>query len=446
MAECNITTVPEYAGEALCTGDADAQRLAFCSYFSWVQDTFVPYINNTFVPKLGECIDWIGEQVTQVARDRDQVTEDRNFIASTLNAQYVGAWNATDDFFNKMVEYDGALWVGLLSAVGETPQRNDNWLFVNYISSYIEAFYILTSTEKLEFDTIISVDHIPQIVNSQDSITSMVWNIKKLDGTVVYSATTSVIGSIVLNKNIPLENKTEYKVEVIVQSETMSKSVFVQRSSIPNWYVSFDIFGDGSRQYLYQFDGDSSDLGGAYTGTDTDVSYSIGKIDECLNFNSRTSYVELGFPILVYADDWSIGFWSKWDGTDYNTNYAPLHLGDLALEWTDSNQYFTTLNASGTGKEKINADFPELHDNTWHFVTVTWKRSTTSLKLYIDGVDTQSSITTGGTFKRTASTLAGYIGSTSYTASSTGFLDNLSICNRELTATEVATLAQEGVA
>ena len=133
MAECEIPVVPEYTGDALCTGDADAQRLAFCSYFGWVQDTFVPYLNNTFVAKLTTCIDWITEQVTAVEEDRVFVADAKNSIEILMGTAYGGEWNNVDDFTNKTTIYNRAIWVGIAPIIGEEPAFNSKWLFVNYL-------------------------------------------------------------------------------------------------------------------------------------------------------------------------------------------------------------------------------------------------------------------------------------------------------------------------
>lgn len=293
----------------------------------------------------------------------------------------------------------------------------------------------------------VTLNSLPTTVNSTiDTVEFRV--IKTSDGTEIGTTQSTTTLTLPITFTAPtLEVSTEYRFEIRCRDTVnIVDSVWgsVVATTLNNFGLTFDIFGDGSRVHLYEFDGNSLDTGAIANGTDTDVSYPLGKIDQCLNFNSQNSKIELGFPVLLYADDWSVSFWSKWDGTGQNSHYAPLHLGDLAVEWTSSGQHFATLNGSATGKERIYQDFSELHDDTWHFVTVTWNATSKALTLYIDGIDTQSSHTSGGGFVRSATTIAGYNTSTT-TASATGFLDSLSIFNRELTATEVVTLAQEGI-
>ena len=155
MAECTIPTVPAYAGAETCVGDADVQRLSFCQAFSYLKDTLVPYINNTFVVKLEECKNWIAEQVATIATDTAIVISAKATVEATMGATYAGVWNNTDDYTNKTTTHNGIVWVGLTPTVGVAPNFNKHWLFVAYATKkiYKNSDYSANYSEEIFVDT-----------------------------------------------------------------------------------------------------------------------------------------------------------------------------------------------------------------------------------------------------------------------------------------------------
>jgi hypothetical protein len=212
-----------------------------------------------------------------------------------------------------------------------------------------------------------------------------------------------------------------------------------------------DPFKDGSGKALYRLEGNALDESGNYNGTATSVTYGNGISGRALGFSTTTGNVTTAYPVLTYANSWAVNIWTKWDGTG-TTYFAPFLSGDLSILYSVGDAAIFIVLCNGTITSalilKLNAtqdvtNYNKLKDGTWHMLTVSHTGGSTNLSYSVDGAIGANLTHGNGGWLRSSDTRFGYYSST-YAANTAGFIDQVRIFNRALTADEVTTIYQAG--
>ncbi len=209
-------------------------------------------------------------------------------------------------------------------------------------------------------------------------------------------------------------------------------------------YWSFNE-GSSTKAIDYSGNGNTGTLTNMATSPSTPTSgWNNGKLGKALAFDGTDDYVTIGDSnSLDISSDFSISLWVKTSTTantvileksNDNTNYH-LHMsGDTA----GALQFGITSNASTgriSGTQVVN-------DNRWHHVVGTFSDSSNTLRLYIDGVLSQSNTGASDTVSGNSQSLL--LGSRSGSAAFPGSLDEARIYSRALTQVEISALYQAG--
>jgi len=155
MTTCGLSAFPVYTGDPVCTGATEQEQMArYCAWNTYFKDVFTPAVG-TLATELKTCTDWIVTKAQEIENNATKVLNASTTVSSVMGSTYGGEWNANDDFVNKTVIYNGAIWVGLKSAVGETPTFNNKWIFVNHVTKivYTSVDYISTPGDIIQIDT-----------------------------------------------------------------------------------------------------------------------------------------------------------------------------------------------------------------------------------------------------------------------------------------------------
>jgi len=140
--------------------------------------------------------------------------------------------------------------------------------------------------------------------------------------------------------------------------------------------------------HYWKMDNDSSDSIGSANGTDNNINYDEGLINECAIFNGSNSKIDITsnyYDTIFGSSDFSINIWIKSTTNDYSSFIENEGLGSTA-GWAMRGRinstawWFQPYNDSGTGILEDEASFT---DGNWHMFTV--KRSDTTISAYFDG-------------------------------------------------------------
>ena len=134
------------------------------------------------------------------------------------------------------------------------------------------------------------------------------------------------------------------------------------------------------------------------------------------------------------APDYYQGIVSKWDEASASGN----------ISWslythTDGTVRFDISQDGYTSASSVSTSLP-IVDGKWHLLTVT--RAGPLVKLYLDGAETESSLSTPTIINSSSAPLSfgNYSASSSWDSSFDGYIDNVKIYNFEMTASEVSNL------
>lgn len=133
-----IPSVQPYSGDMPNRAEQDRDTFAnnIYAYITWAGTTFLNAFNLA-IDKINILSGEINTTATDIQANKDYVADAKATIENTMGTSYGGTWNDTDDFKDKTVSYNGALWVGLDSDVGNSPTwNNSKWLFLNEITNY----------------------------------------------------------------------------------------------------------------------------------------------------------------------------------------------------------------------------------------------------------------------------------------------------------------------
>lgn len=217
--------------------------------------------------------------------------------------------------------------------------------------------------------------------------------------------------------------------------------------------INSSFINDANLISYYRMEGNSNDSKASNNGTDTTMSYgeNYGRYTQGANFNG-TGYITYGAKIIPTGAK-TVAFWMK---SSAATTFAYL-IGQSADAGTQYG-FSVYVNEGSDGKLKFVVTKANVQrvlsittaasvaDGNWHFVACVWDGTTNAgaAKLYID---LNSAITATATSTETTTPTNNLkIGAApgGSTNPYTGYLDEVSIFSRALTADEVTRLYNEG--
>jgi hypothetical protein len=190
---------------------------------------------------------------------------------------------------------------------------------------------------------------------------------------------------------------------------------------------------------LDESSGNAADSVGSNTGTNTNVTYTSGKINNGAVFNGITGFLSTS---LAIPNQYTFSCWVKNNVTS-GMILAKDEIGSRAflLSMEASNKIKAwAWNASGTGYTLTSASGISTTD--WVHVVVTW--DTSNLRMYINGVEETPVAVTGNAANFATAFTFGkrlYSGSPTWYA---GSLDELGVWSRALSSDEVKYLYNFG--
>ena len=196
----------------------------------------------------------------------------------------------------------------------------------------------------------------------------------------------------------------------------------------------------------YKLDGNSNDSVGSNNGTDTNVSYVAGKINNCASFNGTTSGIEISSNAgLQITGDLTISAWINTSDTigvivaksDGSTSTYEYEFGFNAA----NRLYFVSASSTYFSTESVSA--PTLNDSTWKHVVVVRGGGVT--KYYVNGTLYNQNITHGNITNVATSTQSVRIGRRGNPDNFyAGSIDEAGIWSRALSGTEITELYNAG--
>lgn len=178
-------------------------------------------------------------------------------------------------------------------------------------------------------------------------------------------------------------------------------------------------------------DSSGNDNNGTWTGSPT---YSAGKYGNSLSFNGSSSYIGLDNPPNP-ANHVTVTAWFKRNGVpDGAYHIIFTQSTQIELSIPDSTGAIRAGVTTVTDGRQVFNSGSGLTDNNWHFLSLTYDG--TSLKAFIDGVQTDSNPVSGA-LSTNGATRIGNLVDTYYT---NGDIDEVRIYNRALSPTEIRKL------
>lgn len=188
----------------------------------------------------------------------------------------------------------------------------------------------------------------------------------------------------------------------------------------------------------YKLDSNSNDAHGSNNGTDSNMSYTTGKINNCGSFNGSNSRISIGNPANLQLNTVSISMWFK----TANAGASYRNLIEKSTAWTillkDNN--LGTYEWGGSG-DILSGQDPT--DDNWHHVVLRQDHNVASgFTMYLD-----NSLVITDTYTANAQTGSIHIGAEGNSGTSqnyAGLLDEIGIWSRVITTDEVAALYNGG--
>lgn len=200
----------------------------------------------------------------------------------------------------------------------------------------------------------------------------------------------------------------------------------------------------------YNLDGNSTDVLGANNGTDTNISYSAGKVGDAADFNSGSpSKIVLPSSVLISSTAFSISFWFKTSTTTAqllidNDVFPSIRCYAIRISETVSGKL--SIYRFNTSQGFINEVFHAgsgYADGNWHHAVFTFS-TTNGVRIYVDnGSPTTNADTTANYAAGSNNTTFGQNVESSGGAFN-GSMDMVYFWDRELTSTEVSELWNGG--
>ncbi len=209
---------------------------------------------------------------------------------------------------------------------------------------------------------------------------------------------------------------------------------------------------DGKNMISNVADSSGSGNNGMMSGfTSTSSAVTAGKVGQGLGFDGVNDYVDVGnSSVLDFPDtSFSYSFW-------FNSNTVQAR-NVLSNRYADSSVYtgYSIYFANGTPKAYLQMRFIDGVDhsytvsstieyNKWYHVAVVWDRESDTVNAYVNGVQTlaPTSIVSVGSIPKSSSFKIGR-GEKGYLR---GFVDDVRVYSRVLSATEIKQLYSQGSA
>ena len=211
---------------------------------------------------------------------------------------------------------------------------------------------------------------------------------------------------------------------------------------------------DANLLAYWTLDGNANDYKNVYNGTSNNVVYGgdYAKFGQGASFNGTSGYITYGDVLDMGTSDWTASFWMKINGlgsgitSPFSKSSARAYAGRWGFYFDTADSKFGIV-LEGTSSNVYNArySYSSLNDGNWHFITGTFNRSGNAY-LYIDGVQVTGTTISGANGQNLNSTDPLYIGAygnSTGTAPSyffNGYVDDVAVFNRALTAAEVSNL------
>ncbi len=222
----------------------------------------------------------------------------------------------------------------------------------------------------------------------------------------------------------------------------------------PENLVGYWTFDDRGSDKAYDYSGNNNTgtltnmntTGNSTSGWQSSSDCSGGT--SCLMFDGVNDYVNTGYTTTLGTnDDFSIGLWVK-TGTK-SSSQVLAGFGSTTSNWNriqldldiNGNLRFYVRDDSGNANSYREVSL-DLTDSSWHYVVGTWDGSSDTATLYIDGnlkgLDSTNSL---GSITISHALVVGALNNNGATNEYfTGFIDEVMIFNRALTAEEVKAL------
>lgn len=193
----------------------------------------------------------------------------------------------------------------------------------------------------------------------------------------------------------------------------------------------------------YKLDGNSNDSVGSNNGTDTSITYSTGKIGQCASFNGSSSKISI--PTIINSSEVSSSGWIYVSNIYPSNDGKVLDIRNIGL----SQQFMSRIYSGqfqylvGDGVNYISLTY-NINANTWYHFVCTLK--TGEQKLYINGnlVASDNKNFLGLNIGGNGLGMIGQEYNGAYPRYYTGYIDEVGIWSRALSAEEVSDLWNEG--
>ena len=180
----------------------------------------------------------------------------------------------------------------------------------------------------------------------------------------------------------------------------------------------------------------------------SDLSFTSGYSPYAFDFDGTNDRINLNSTVNL-SNSWSVSFWFKTPATTSNNmtvfkGNSTNNEGDwsffryFGVHYNKSTKFSTRLTSGGSSSWV--ALTPNILDNLWHNLVITYNYSSSEYKVYLDGSQCFSGVydtSTGNTFDQ-----IGYNEANWYWY---GLLSNISIWNAALTSAQVREIYSEGV-
>jgi len=201
---------------------------------------------------------------------------------------------------------------------------------------------------------------------------------------------------------------------------------------------------------LNESSGNASEEINSLTGTNQNVTYSTGKINNGAVFNGTTSSLDIGTSTILKPTSVTLSAWIKTSGTGgaIVLKKAFSNGGHNAYDISISGANITSRvkRNSGNTFSDLTSSGATVNDDSWHHIVMTYTAGTH--KIYIDNVERGSSSPTATNIYYDGNYNA-FIGcgeaGTTREAFFTGTIDEVGIWDRVLTISEIDELYNSGI-
>ena len=236
--------------------------------------------------------------------------------------------------------------------------------------------------------------------------------------------------------------------KVLSQSEIQRLYIERTLSSYNDTIDTHDIFGDSSSKATYQFNGDATDLGGTYDGTNGTVTYSVAKFDKGANANGTNLCINMDAhseSLVSASTTFTISGWAK---------FAALKESSIMSFGGYNNGFAIGILANGTSLVGFMNDttLTQITGETvltdeWYHFAATYNPSTPKCEFFLNSVSqgTTSNVFTDGSNPDAfgGSDIQSPLTGTDVNHVTSGQIDQFRIFNKELSQGEINELYAE---